>query len=273
MESFTIERHINNVNWLKALLFKSKLRSSITISLPTKWQDLKADQFELVSALLFSERKEMDAMTELVVKFCGFEKWELPFVSNDDIFCQFLPCFDFIKTPIVLQKPIIEKVLNKYYGPKDDLSGMCWKQFVLAETWCNAFQESKDITHLNKLVAVLYCSIVEFPERENWELALSDHFQQKIIGMLHLIPLGLKQACYLNYLGLKAYLIEQEVFPNLFPVGKNTETQVNDSKAEPIDWHKVSLSLCGEKFGTIEQLYYTPVHDVMKFIDMQNDKK
>lgn len=272
MESFTIERQIKNVNWLKALLFKSKLRASITIDLPTQWNELTADQFEMVAALLFSERKEIDAMAELVVKFCGFEKWELSFVSNDDIFCQILPCFEFVKTPVIIQKPIIKKVLNKYYGPKEDLSGMCWKQFVLAETYCNAFQISKDINHLNKLVAVLYCSMVEYPASDNWELGLSESFQQKIIGMLHLIPVGLKQACYLNYLGLKAYLIEQEVFPKLFPVGKTTETEVTDNKPGAIDWHKVSLGLCGEKFGTIEQLYYTPVHDVMKFIDMQNEK-
>ena len=271
MESFTIKRHIN-VKGVEALLWKKKIRKQIVLELPTEWADLTDEQFEIVASVLFSELKEPEAMAELFVKLSGLKDFELALLSNDDIYTQMVPCFDFIKTPICIKKPLIKWIPEKYYGPKEDLDGLCWKQFSLAEHICNQFRISKDMELLDKLACILYCSESEFTNATIWRKGLSDPYQGAMMEEIKTIALALKQAIYLNYLGLKANLIEEEMFPKLFPKPDPDKPKTTSTGSdEPIDWHAVSISLAGDKFGTVDDLYYTPVHDVMKFLDMQNE--
>lgn len=271
MESFNITRHLN-VRGIESFYWKRKIRKEIVLELPTEWADLTQEQFEIVASVLFSELKEPEAMAELFVKLSGLRSFELALLSNDDIYTQMVPCFDFIKTPICIAKPLIKWIPEKYYGPKDDLDGLCWKQFSLAEHICNQFRISKDMELLDKLACILYCSESEFTNKEIWRKGLSDPYQGAMMEVIKTIPLALKQAIYMNYIGLKANLIKEEMFPKLFPSSSSPSANSSSKGTdEPIDWHAVSISLAGEKFGTIDDLYFTAVHDVMKFLDMQNE--
>jgi hypothetical protein len=274
MNSFTIHKTYN-ANWFKQLVWEWRLKGLDTVELPTEWQDLTADQLADAAEVLFGEKNEADAMAALFWKFTKLTKWQLILLPVDDIYCLMKPSLDFIKEPVLISESIIKQLPLKgtlgKHGPKKYMQGLCWKQFALAETLVNEFTSSKKMELLDSLCALLYCT-PEHPTFNDWVKGMADAEQTRLEkGYAHL-PLKVKQAVYLNYLGLKKHMIDSKLFEYLYPAPSKSSSE-SKGEADAIDWHAVTLSLAGGKFGTLDELYYTSAYDVIKHLDMQAKQK
>jgi hypothetical protein len=272
MESFTVNIKYN-ANFFERLLWKKRLKNFNEIILPTDWKDLTADQLANVAAVLFTKNDEADAMAELFVKLTGLNKWQLLYLNIDEVYSFMKPCLDFIKKPILIELPIIKAIPNSgKFGPRELMQGLCWKQFALAEALVNDFTENKDMTMLDSLCALLYCT-KENPTQDEWYLGMQEAEQTRLEKIYAGMPLKNKQAVYLNYLGLKRHMAQSGVFKYMYPNSDKPLLSNCDNKKEAIDWHAVTISLAGGKFGTLQELYYTSAFDVLKHLDMESKNK
>lgn len=269
MESFAIKRTYN-VGWFKRLVWDYRLKGLYSIELPTSWQDLTAEQLCETAAVLFAGSNEADAMAGLFWKFTKLTKWQLLLMPVDEVYCYMKPCLEFIKYPVVLREPIIKclplKGTLSKYGPLKFMQGICWKQFALAETLVNEFNASKKMELLDSLCAILYCT-PEHPTIADFNRGMSDFEQTRLERVYSNLPLAVKQAVYLNYLGLKKHMVDSKKFEDLYR-NKNGSGE-GKKEVKPIDWHAVTISLAGDKFGNLEGVYYTSAFDVLKHLDMQ----
>jgi hypothetical protein len=270
MESFAVNITYK-ANFLERLLWKKRLKNLQEITLPTGWDDLTPDQLADVATVLFTKNNEADAMAELFVKLTGLNKWQLLFLNIDEVYTFMKPCLDFVKEPIVLNQAIVKNISKSgMYGPKSLMQGLCWKQFALAESLVNQFASSRDMKLLDSLCALLYCTR-ENPETEHWYYGLTEAEQNRLEKIYSSLDLKFKQAVYLNYMGLKKHLVDCKVFENLYPAVQPNKEYTK--KAESTDWHAVTLSLAGGKFGPLNELYYTSAFDVLKHLDMESKNK
>lgn len=272
MESFAVNIKYK-ANFFERLLWKKRLKNLREINLPNTWEDLTPDQLADVAAVLFTKNDEADAMAELFVKLTGLNKWQLLFLDIDDVYTFMKPSLDFIKGPILIKAPIIKAIPNsRMFGPRELMQGICWRQFALAEALVNDFAESKDMKLLDSLCALLYCA-KQNPTPDDWFLGMQEHEQNRLEKIYAGMPLKNKQAVYLNYLGLKKHMVDSEVFKHMYPNVAKPSSGNSESKTEAIDWHAVTISLAGGKFGTLQELYYTSAFDVLKHLDMESKKK
>ena len=261
------------------------------IEVPTCYDDLTAEQFEVVNYLLCTSADRRTMIFEILmailpltrqhlwglVQLCFTQKqyttainllwlyvffdkrylWQ--FFTTDDVI-DALPAIDWLfdgkQNRSASALPEIQYKKERYQGPRTLLSGILWKQMQLADKLVKAFASTKNETLLNDLAAVLYMPEGEVINTDNDSIPNS-------IKLFEGLRVQLKYAIYSNYVLLRDAFYQQFELPK-------AELAL---EGRP-DWEQVTLSVAENgSLGTYQQVEYTPARTVMKYFEMKHKER
>jgi hypothetical protein len=215
--------------------------------LPCSWDEISPEQFVDVCSILSKNSDEYCKKIKTVWVLSG---------ESDKKFIQFLPeeieehfdkisfisDFKFKRSFFPLYKDII--------GPKDNMSNLCFDQWVIAEYYYGQWHKTKDEKFADKIISAIYPK----SEFDVNNIRFYDVHEEWII----------KNALLMNYLGLR--LMVCSCYPDVFT---KVSTFEDTSVLNPYD--KLVDDLAGPKFGQRKEVGKNKVHDV--FIHLQNNEE
>lgn len=259
-----------------------------TIEVPTKWDDLTAEQFEVVNYLkctatdrrtmifeilmavlpltrqhllgliqLCVSQKQWMAIPGLLGLYIFFDKRKLwQFFTTDDVI-DALPAIDWVfdnkQNKYRSSLPTLYFKGVMYNGPRSLLSGVIWKQMQLADALVERFAKEKNEALLNDLAAVLYIPATETLNTED------DSIPERI-KLFADMRIQLKYAIYTNYVLLRDAFYKQFELPK-------AELAL---EGRP-DWEAVTLSVAENgSMGTYNQVENAPARIVMKYFETKH---
>lgn len=259
-----------------------------SIKVPTCYDDLTAEQFEVVNYLKCTATDRRTMIFEILmailpltrqhlwglVVLCWHQKQYLTavnllwlyiffdkrylwqFFTTDDVI-DALPAIDWLfdvkqnKTRSAI--PQLKYKGTQYNGPRTLLSGIIWKQMQLADALVERFTTEKNEALLNDLAAVLYVPEGEVLNTDN------DSIPERI-ELFAGLRIQLKYAIYTNYVLLRDAFYKQFELPK-------AELAL---EGRP-DWEAVTLSVAENgSLGTYQSVENTPARTVMKYFEMKH---
>jgi len=203
----------------------------INLTVPVKWSELSIKQVEYFSKMLLKRMTEIELMTLCFLKFSGlklikkaikdeagylyiFKKKGYPrFTMDADQATSCISKMEFlVKEVLLFQLPAKIKKYNSYDYRMFDV---CLEQYLLLESFYQAFLSTDDETYLNKMIAIMY-----HLKEEKWDVDLLPTWEKRFKR----IPVFRKYVIFLWYSGVKKWIIEKYYY--VFSSG-------DDSKSNP----------------------------------------
>ncbi|MGB1317083.1 MAG: hypothetical protein ACPG5W_02690 [Flavobacteriales bacterium] len=140
-----------------------------------------------------------------------------------------------------------------YYGPRNGMNGICWKQMQHADAISAQFANAKNEDLLNDLAAILY-----LPKGEAFNDA--DDSVNYRITLFKKLPIEFKYAVYVNYVQLRESFYRGYVLPQ------------STGGSKP-DWMEVTLSVAGAELGEFNEVGRKPAAVVMARFSMLHKQR
>lgn len=176
--------------------------------------------------------------------------------------------FNWIFTTNCINKCIIQeiKVYRKiFYGPGENLYNVTINEFKHADKFFMTYMMNKEIKWLNLLLATLWRQAGE-GIRQDKRMYFHEEDIQANADILAPIPLHIKHAALLNYIGLRNAVINS-------PNGRKVFSKSATKATENSGWGEVILKLAGNKFGDFEKTKSTMLYDVLSEIVLLKETK
>jgi hypothetical protein len=226
------------------------------MNLPQSWNEITAQQFIRVAAVLASDCDLFAGQVKLLwilsglkaKKFSKIDTDELPTLIEKIEWCRDLTidkCF----FPEIKHNGII------FHGPGDGLDDMVLDQFIAADHFFIAYHQDKNPETLNALISVLYLN-QEFQEKTF--LKTADRFAN--------LDEDLKAAIYINYMGMRNFFIK--LYPGPFSSKKGDGEM--PTMLDP--WSKLKDDLAGDKFGFVSTIGSQSLHLIFKHLQNNAEK-
>jgi len=156
-----------------------------------------------------------------------------------------------------------------FYGPEQKLYNLVWDEYMQADSYFTAFNNSKDEKDLDKLIASLYrIEKKDYdPEDENFDGDKREKFNSYLIekraALLSKLDRKIKYAIYLYYCGCKNYL--KKTFDLVF------NSSGSESSGSDRGYLTLNDSLSKEYADSPEKVRSYLLYDVME--RLQNSRK
>lgn len=223
--------------------------NSVSLSYPSKWNELNRDQLIYISYLFLKKPEKDDFKLKAVIKLSSIkilrknpavlDKTDYYYINvsglgeilvPSEMFFQISHTVDFLIKDIYddnklqgytynaqLTKNIIKELSingSNYCGPEDCLYNTGFGQWFFADTYFCGYQKTQKIIYLNKLIATLY---IKDGEKFNTNTL---HSREEIIDLLTLEE---KFAIMLFYAGCRNFLIDK--YPRVFSGSGSAENK------------------------------------------------
>jgi hypothetical protein len=186
---------------------------------------------------------------------------------------QLIELFDTFRSNLPYNEFIIPQIHCKgtvLLAPKPKLKGVSFGQFIFLDTYFSNYQESADITDLNKFIAAAYLPMdVKFTE----QIIDENH---KSIGDSDYLT---KEAIVINYHLIRDWLCT--VYPLVFHRKSEDQNKTADNKEKELkpkkqtdqnSWIRVFESLVGDDIINEDNYANLPLHNVLRHLSSQIKK-
>lgn len=200
---------------------------TINLTVPVKWSELTIKQLEYFSKMILKELSETELMTLCFLKFSGlklikkaipdktgylyiFKKKGFPrFTMDADQATSCIFKMDFlVKDVSLFQLPAKIKRYQVYDYRMFDVN---LEQYLLLDSYYQAFLSSKEVNYLNKMLAVMY-----HKPGEKWDNEKLPEWEKRFKR----VPVFRKYLIFLWFSGLKKWFMEKYWF--VFNSGDDT---------------------------------------------------
>ena len=240
---------------------------STKFDFPESLDELTGEQKVKMVEILLKDYPHDIAHIKLFFVFCKCSKWFVRRRMTPDEFK--LQLIDGLLKPALLKTDITKGSLKDYLrgfvGMDNKLKNFTWKQFCLVDSFTNAYRAGH-----NELIDNV-CALIYVPLGKQFDSKHADHY----VALWSEKPYALKLAIVNEFIGLK-YAISKD-YKKLFP--QVNQSQLTPQEAlnvsvsdDPIDYHAITINLSGGPFGTREQLEKEPLHNVLKYLDLNTKK-
>lgn len=165
---------------------------------------------------------------------------------------------------------------NYYYGPDDGFQNLVFIEFLDALNWFKLFQDTKEETYLDKLIAVLYR-----PEVENYEIIRKRNdfdgnrrvkYNRNLVEWraehLGKLPFYYKWAVYLYFNACYHFITSEEIDVNGITVNLGTlfrkENPDNISSGKGLGMTGLMFKIAETGiFGNVESVAYQNIYDIL----------
>ncbi len=149
-------------------------------------------------------------------------------------------------------------------GPGDNLTHVRLGEFIVADQYFEAYQNTQEDQYIELLIATLWREKDKADSNGDWRVPFKSAHIKERAAWTKRLPAEEKMLIYLYFAGCKAELAER--YDTLFS---------SEEKGEGGDWLDMVRTLPNDKFGTLtmaEQMY---VHTVFNIVNrmMQDQKK
>ncbi len=242
-----------------------------SIDMPENWQEISPAQFTAVVNLWLGEI----SISEFLVNFLGIKRREASRLSDYQQWV-IMHELDWIQD---LRQPhnafFIETLPGtKLAAPGDRLRGCSLQQFMTADTYFSLYLSSKDISHLDMMIAALYKEELEvYSTEEQVEPAMRD--KVKLLSLDEHLPVisqqpeSVKTAIFLNFTLIKSWLAH--AFPFVFPEAEEEEEDIKRKKrlkkSVTVDWLSVFDSFVGDDIAQMEKYKAMDATDAFRIMN------
>lgn len=255
------------------------------LSFPRNWNELTPKQL-LYIAQYWEAWQELVKMGEstrkaralLLLELCGLNTWwEKKILSyilsfyGEDAEVNLLGFVDFVfekitltknKFPILVMRAVNQKPWNKhrkveYLGPGDHLSGTCIEEFSFAFACYSHYMATRDESHLDNLIGVLYRPKLEDPEQHGYQRKPFNKDMVKFYAeSAKALSSEIKHAVLLYFIGCMEYFMDSNRFGLIFRrAGKNERAG---------SFLDTVLEMAGGPFGTFNETKATDTYLFLK---------
>ncbi len=228
-------------------MYSEVMHDQIDISTPKRWDDLTRAQVLFVCRLFRKQRLENEFVTMAALRICGLKIRGMHIIEGSKVFR-----FRYHRTIIYLNVAIVNSIkeklrfltgqsrltinlfqyfrvgMTKYYGPESKLFNVSFDEFRSAENSYLAYNNTRDIQYLNRLVAILYR-----PKSGNYNPKsidyngdirepFNDYLVKYRVKKIKRIPLEKKLAVHLFFTGCVAFMRDE--FDLVFEEGEGDGT-------------------------------------------------
>ncbi len=231
---------------------------------PESLDELTADQYVRFIELLEKQQLEDVAKINLFFAISGCSKWFVLRRMRPDEF----------KTQVIhgLVDPLLESNSMKeglmmhafrgMVGMDQYFSNFTWGQFCLVDAYFTKYQQG--LTDLLDSI----CALIYVPSGNQFDAEKADDYLTFWSEQAHY----LKRAVLLNFSMIKRFIAEDGWYPKLFPKPQAEKALEASVTPKDVDYQELTIGLSGGPFGPRELLDREPVHNVLKYIDMQLSK-
>lgn len=251
----------------KRYIYFSGIKSrEIKISLPSSWIEMKERHLIAYAMSVTSELTPLHRMYVFLAELLGIGEnlfRSFTHAQVDDL-AKELKFITEEKNNIsqCLIRSIRPKYsLIKYYGPAAGLGDLKTLELAKAGDFMAAYHNTKDVTHLNKLVAVLYrpTNIYVRMAKKISGRDLRIHFNGDSVDnrarIMARLPFHVKEAVKLNFIG---YLNTLEACTPNIP---------RSAQSNPYGWMRIIYDLAGPVLGTTDKVEEKYALDAWMWLD------
>jgi hypothetical protein len=200
---------------------------TIDIKVPVKWNDLTIKHIEYFSKMMLKKLTDTEIMTLCFLKFSGLklikkailDKEGYQYIFKKKGFPRFIMDADQATTCIYKMDYLVQDVslfelparIKKYDAYDYRLYDVSLEQYLLLDSYFQAFIFNNDISYLNRMLAVMY----HMPG-EKWNVDLIAQWEKRFKR----VPLFRKYIIFLWFSGLKKWI--QEKYFYVFNSGDDT---------------------------------------------------
>jgi hypothetical protein len=232
------------------------------------WDELSAKQLLLLMPVLYGKypdlvRQRLDALrillgvsTSLLLRFKPVQMIELK------------PLTEFLLTgECTLSRqllPVVRLGLRRYHGAGAGFDNLRFLEFVFADSFYQAYLDTKEEAWLDKLLAVLYrpARLRGGRAAGDWRQPFNDNLLERDTARLARLPQATKLAILTWYRGCRYGL--QQRYPLVF-----TPSQEQQAASRPDGWAYVLREVSGGPFGDFDATGRQYAHTVLA--KMQDD--
>jgi hypothetical protein len=234
---------------------------------PESLDELTGNQLVKMTEILLKNYPEDIAHIKLFFAVCNCSRWFVRLRLKPDEFK--LQLIDGLLKPMLLKQEITKGSLKDYLkgftGMDDRLKNFTWKQFCLVDSFTTALRAGN-----NDLIDNV-CALIYVPKGKAFNSQDADDY----VPLWSEKPYALKLAIINQYVALKSTISKD--YKQIFPQQDLSQLTPNEvlntsSSTEQIDYHAITINLSGGPFGNREQLEKEPLHNVLKYLDI-NAKK
>jgi len=189
---------------------------TINLTVPVKWSELSIKQVEYFSKMLLKELSETELMTLCFLKFSGLKlikkaikertgyqyifkkKGQSRFLMDADQATSCISKMEFMVKEVSLFR--LSEKIKKYVSYDFRMYDVCLEQYLLLESFYQAFLSTNDTAYLNKMLAIMY-----HLKEEKWNVDLLPVWERRFKR----VPLFRKYVIFLWYSGVKKWIIDK----------------------------------------------------------------
>ncbi len=242
----------------------------MNVTVPTSWNEINQNQLIRIASALLQDRVD--------IPFLFYALLDLKWYKPGD----WLKMYRLARVPSTEFHPFVTWLLgNTYltkwkiacycglYGPDKNWNAMSWYEFTLVDSLYCRYSESKDRSVLHSLSAALFRK----PGNGSKFDPLSDdfsgdrrkpfnaHITDKHFKRVATWPATVHDAIFINYSGMRRAL--EKEFPRVFSTDE-ADQSIKGLKG----WKPVTISVSGDKFGSIKETEQSPFKEVLRSLEM-----
>lgn len=209
---------------------------------------------------ILSKKMNLAWKNDAVMEFGETNFWEQQIIMA----LEELDNFQWLHTDGAIEQCLIKKFrigFTYYYGPDERLCNVTATEFEHADMFLLEFLTSKEEHLLNKCIATLWRESKWFNKSDDIRVPFSEFSLEKREKKIARMPQYLKNACLINYLGMRKAFIESS---NAAVVFSESKTQ---KASKSTNWGTILLRLAEKQvFGTYKQTRESYIHDIVDYM-------
>lgn len=232
---------------------------SVKLLIPSTYSEMSPVQF-LASIRLSKEW--IDEVT-FFIQFFGINKKLLHKLDSYSLY-KLAELMDFLRdTRSPYQDFYLKSLPGKLHAPQAKLRGVCFQQFMTADTFFSWYASTDKVEYLDRFVASLYLKDNEAYIPEKGEKALDLEERVKAVSKL---PFDLKYSILINWALVKSWLGRSfiHLFPQAEPVANSQGDKV---KSNPANWLSIFDQFVGDNIADIQSYKALPCMDAFRLLN------
>jgi hypothetical protein len=249
---------------------------------PGSFNELSRTQLLTIIELLYATGDETRKRFRMLRELFNYGRstktsWILRWKMSPEAYVEMFPLTDFIFKESDLTKNLLPSVrvpfsFKKLSGPDDRLNNIVFIEFIKCERFYNKFQKTREVKHLDKLIAVLYRAkkksydpLKDGDIREKYidENKFIDH-QAKLISRL---PIRVRLSILHYYHGCRNYIFNYPAYKQVFKkVEKIVDVNQRANIKEDYSWEKALMNMAATVKDT-EDIAQTRLTTVLYYLN------
>jgi len=224
-----------------------------TYILPGDWNEITTPQLELLSKIISGNVYPVNLKVKLALSLMGMRLhyrkpvyindqecfyirhgWRNVYLVNSLQVNDIASCLDFILDDNKIQSKLtknpytaIEFRFKRFFGPGDCLSNLKFGEFIAAEVERDLYQRTNNISHFNRMLAILWRPTCWKPSDSDLRAPLRMDGVEKRARQIAKLPMNKRMAMQWFYDGCLDFLYEK--FSNIFTQGGSSESSAFES--------------------------------------------